>query len=62
MPLGGSCHGALVCGGDFDAVGGGVFVEEVKGVISEVDGASGVCDDTAVVREDLEGIMAGDGG
>ena len=62
MPLGGSCHGALVGGGDFYAVGGGVFIEEVKGVISEVDGASGVCNDTVVIGENLEGITTGDGG
>ena len=36
MPFGGSSHGAFVCGGDSDAVGGRLLIEEVEGPIGEL--------------------------
>lgn len=63
MPFGGSNHGAFVRGGDFYAVDGWPFMEKMERLISEIDGASGVCNDAVVViGKDLEGIGAGDGG
>ena len=63
VPFGGSRHGAFICGGDFNALGGWPFMEEIEQFISEVDGASVVCNDAVVVvNEELEGIGTGDGG
>ena len=63
MAFGGSSHGAFVCRGDFDTICDWLFIEEVEGGISKVDGASGVSNDAVViVGKKLEGIGAGDGG
>ena len=63
VAFGGSIHGAFVCRGHFDTVRGWLFIEELEGGISKVDGATHVSNDTVVVvGKKLERIGAGDGG